>query len=302
MSQRKPLLFLTLIVAIVALLSTTQANAGVPCTADELNASTCFEDRGYVVRVDRNYDAVGDETTFTYTIGCDPSGHVIKEILALIPVCPEINVLEATPNGYVIPEGQGDKCCSGFGSGVAKTTTIMWDDFNAHTGTAVMRLSGEVFGAPNALMLRRRTCSSKLGVKYYWAYGQIQLPACEVAPAGGSTYYECVNWYGDPLKADDDISLDVTRRGDREGCIKSLRMCVGTGCTDNCLVIDPSDLPEEYVSSGALRGNTCANEVVNVRSGSPFYLYEVVSGGYVWRGCLDLATYQWTPTLAPCGL
>ena len=43
MSQRKPLLFLTLIVAIVALLSTTQANAGVPCTADELNASTCFE-------------------------------------------------------------------------------------------------------------------------------------------------------------------------------------------------------------------------------------------------------------------
>lgn len=127
-----------------------------------------------------------------------------------------------------------------------------------------------------------------------------EIPPCVPKNAGASTFYECVNWYGDPSNAQDDVSFEVTRRGDREGCIESLLACVGTGCETGCVPITREDLPEDYVSSGALRPGTCPDEVVNVKTGSPYYLYQVVSGGYVFRGCLDLGDYQWEPTLDCC--
>jgi len=127
-----------------------------------------------------------------------------------------------------------------------------------------------------------------------------EIPPCVPENAGASTFYECVNWYGDPSNAKDDVSFEVTRRGDREGCIESLLACVGTGCETDCVPITREDLPEDYVSSGALRPGTCPDEVVNVKTGSPYYLYQVVSGGYVFRGCLDLGDYKWEATLDCC--
>jgi len=139
---------------------------------------------------------------------------------------------------------------------------------------------------------------------------ELPIPRCTPAPepqcvpqgTGASTYTECVNWYGDPLNPEDDVSFKIVRRGDRDGCIQSLHLYQDLSCDDgnSNMAATQDDLPGDYVSSGALRPGTCPDEVTNVRTGSPWYLYEVVSGGYVFRGCLDLGNYKWEPNIKCC--
>lgn len=150
---------------------------------------------------------------------------------------------------------------------------------------------------------------------------EMAVPGCPPAPALTeapivSTYSECVNFGQDTVDTKDDVSFNITRKGDSKGCIQSLKSCIGPGCQQGtCMPVDPdvTPLPVDYVHRGSFHPATCPDEDLQVSHGSPFYLYDIVSGGARFVSCLDLASYSWcnlnccssdqfpTPTYPECG-
>lgn len=115
-------------------------------------------------------------------------------------------------------------------------------------------------------------------------------PECQCSAGGGSIYTECVNWIGDVESTLDDVSFEIVRQDNRDGCIQSITFFTGFSCdlSNDHFTASRGDLPADYVSSGALHPGSCPDEGVTVVHSSPYYWYDVKSGGYSFQGCLDL--------------
>lgn len=115
-------------------------------------------------------------------------------------------------------------------------------------------------------------------------------PECQCSAGGGSIYTECVNWIGDVESTLDDVSFEIVRQDNRDGCIQSITFFTGFSCdlSNDHFTASRGDLPADYVSSGALHPGSCPDEGVTVVHNSPWYWYDVKSGGYSFKGCLDL--------------
>lgn len=132
--------------------------------------------------------------------------------------------------------------------------------------------------------------------------------ACGEEPGGiaASSVRECTNNLGSRDVQGDEAHYWYYRNSDAQGCLdqtKDFIICAGL-CPDEFLnesgpctpPLEPSQVAEHVLAS-SLNPQTCDDEAVNTTfsAGNPHYLYEVWSGGYYWRGCLNLATYQWDP-------
>ncbi len=307
-------------IAVIVLVGATQVTAATEGGGDVYDPCAgygpyeCFvsqPDGRYTVKVVKGPDGSfpvingAGNSVFQYNLSMNCTEPKIDDILALFPACdPQLGIESVTGAvGYRInPPGVGDStngngngngnCKTYFGTGQIMSQTFEWRKFNKSEGSFSVTLTGEV-AASHGPMLLERTCSLN-----NWEYGEIKLPSCFEPPVGASTFEETVNFGLDTPDPNDDVSFKVQRRGDAKGCIKKLTACDRPNGDGNCVLVSPESLPANYVLRGALRGGMCGDEDVSVSHNSPFYLYDIVSGGVRYRMCLDLGYTSNPPTSA----
>jgi hypothetical protein len=321
MSKRKPLIFFTLVFAILALFAVSEVMAF--CDYCDPPLVGPIDNQGWFVELE---SIVPCDGALPYDPPCsgaglfewlynvykldknnEPTASGLNFLAMLIPDCcvgPKITVDKSQSTGFndyfPVAEGEPTLC---FGCYNEQTRVAEGTPDNS---TQWRLIASTDQSTESTILLKAR----KVGVLTY----EMAVPGCAATAGGGVTFTSCVNWYGDPENTSDDISLQVTRMGDTEGCIvPPVEFYVGIGCDPDAprQEISGEQLAqaiESYVSSGSLSGQVCDNEVMNVSHSSPWYLYEVVSGGYVFRSCLNLnvenpaAGPYWENSLAPCGL
>ena len=218
----------------------------------------------------------------------------------LIPLCcttPQVMVDEdlSIPNNgkYSEPgEGEPTTCfgCNFLQSRVYKVTPDNKPDFHLITNTSertfsTILIKGTGFEVPLKAVVPGCTAAT--------------IPQ-DVA-IGGTLITQCIEFGRDtPDVTIDDVSFNIVRRNDAEGCIVEEKICNGfCGDQSNCEIINPTAPPEGYVNTGSLNnGNRCPDESYLITHGSPFWLYETYSGGLYYAYCLDLGyqtqnSYPW---------
>lgn len=282
-------LMLALLIAILALFSSIQAQAdSLICTDEEKANFECFESQGFIVKIVKingsfpfiNHDG---DSVFQYKINGYPhkfDGHPpkIDDVLALFPVCnPELNVIGANYHFNLADPGVGDSrgrgCKTNFGTGQELFQSFQWTGFRAYAGRVTVTIEG-VVGTKNGPLLLQRSCHPA-----GWPYGDIQLPGCQITRQG--------------------TALLRTIPLDDNNCIR-VSLNPGTLCADEVLWFrnatcegESEPIPEEEdadpiaIFSGT--GNQFCPEgfrVIDVPGFSP--CYEYVSGGrtrYIPSGC-----------------
>lgn len=73
------------------------------------------------------------------------------------------------------------------------------------------------------------------------------------------------------------------------GCITGdIKVYKGLDCKGNATTIQPSQPSSKFVYAGGFGAQACP-EIVEAKTGSPFLLYRIVSGGTPYLFCIDLA-------------
>ena len=315
MIKRKSLLFFTLVIAIVALFGVTEVMAFCDyCNPDPPDLPISVTEGGYTITLTgiteeasctKNDPATYGQTDLGTAIPCyrwdfavhnegNPSALTGLNFLALfIPDCctdPYIyfDLSAGTPdNAKIYPVAAGEPTVkigrfneSAYMFKTTPDTPTLW---------SIVTTTDVITSLPAVLATGRKDNATSF---------EMPGPGCtapESLAVGGSTYTECVNWYGDPADARDDVSFEIVRQGNRDGCINSVTFYAGLSCdpANPYFAATREDLPTDYVASGALHPGSCADEGVSVTHSSPYYWYSVVSGGYTFQGCLYLVNGTW---------
>jgi hypothetical protein len=276
---RKPLIFFTLVFAIVAVFAASEVLAAQCGAGDNTADYECNDGvvENYTVRIVKPFPLIADCanssgkcSTWRWNISPDALSHfdliVERSFGAAI-----VDDLSGTPLSTLLDcDGSGD--VSQGGSDFARLLTwhcvLQVPTDASEEITHSISLRGEFAAGPTDWYVKQAECDyGDPDCDFRGDFGITQGLAepCEEAPAGGVIFEACVNWYGDPQNTMDDVSLKVTRMGDAQGCIMPpVEFYVGINCDPDApsQPINGEQLAqalENYVSSGILSGQTCDN-------------------------------------------
>jgi len=284
MLKRKPLLFFTVMFAVVTLFAATQAGAnGDPCVpnpspgdgvcCDQERATfECFESGGYLVEIlpdiAGNFPAIVDgDSVFSYSISKQNGAKKLLLVDLLVSVCdPGLVIESSSPNGRLFTGGQGGLITK-FGRYLTGDDTWWWN-YKGDGGEFSLTFEGHVVANPNDMLLKTAS------LWWNWGRGQILAPACAQSEIFGGAFTsgrECITVETGEFP----ISISLTRNtATTIGNVLSVRMWRSTDCTRNAVEGDPvgGNVPDISQPEGfrfCTGGSGQKNECITLTADSP---------------------------------
>jgi hypothetical protein len=316
---RKPLIFFTLVFAIVVVFAVSEVLAQ-QCGPGENTADYQCNDGvkgNYTVRTVTQFPTIApcgdpypDEDCSTYTWNISPTGLSHFNLIVDRSFEEKIvnsNATKTSTDKWLDCTGRGDQSqgASLFGQFLTWHCFMRFDCKDPDTGNYVdpfVTLRGEFAATPTDWYVKQAACNYGDDCDFQGDFGITQGLAeiCGPEATGVVTSSRiCVNLPGTE-KIGDEAHYWFFRNDDAANCIdtgKDFYICPGT-CPDSFSDDPPSACQKLEGTVDALHivgtnlvGTTCPNELFKQSfTNSPFYYYETWAGDYHYEACYDYGT------------
>jgi hypothetical protein len=240
MLKRKPLIFFTLVFAIVALFAVSEVMAFCDYCDPPVDSLTVGD---WTITLVSRTQISTDPVLWKWHYTVKESNNNFKGINYLAMLIPDCCNEPAITVDVGHGQNQGFKWTFAVGEG-EPTDGIGYKNLQAFVVKGTPDDSIDWYLITNTDVRASSTIVLKVRKVGALAF-EMAVPGCAATAGGGVTFTSCVNWYGDPQNPNDDISLQVTRMGDAQGCIvPPVEFYVGIGCDQ--------DAPRQEISGEQL--------------------------------------------------